>query len=104
MPIEAVALLMQDVPLVCCPKCHAEPFTPFLRGQVQRSRWISRAGWKATLFSKPFDYCAVICADCKNIVDWEHPCDLQALVEKYDRHRAVKEMVSEWKPQRKTEP
>lgn len=46
-----------------CPECGAKN-PEFLRGLVQRSKrflWVKR------------DYCAVICHNCKNIIDWESP-------------------------------
>lgn len=95
MPIEAIALTMQEPPFVKCPKCGAEPFTPFMRGEVQRSWFKSWTGWKAVMFGWPFDYCAVICADCKKIVGWERPHDLAWLMEKYERHSRARRMVRE---------
>ena|SRR2546425_3437691 len=96
MPIEALALTMQAVPLIYCPVCVANPFTPFMRGQVQRSRWFCWAGLLSLILARPFDYCALICADCKEIVGWERPHDLQALLEKYERHRVANKMVREY--------
>lgn len=97
MPIEAGALTMQEPPFQKCPQCGAEPFTPFMRGQLWRCWWWSWAGWKATVWGRPFDYCAVICADCKNVVGWERPHDLEALMQKYERHQAIQKSVREWK-------
>jgi len=64
MPIEAAILYGQPSPLKECPKCHAAPFRPFLRGQVQRSKF----KW---LFWGRRPYCALICRDCKDIVGYE---------------------------------
>jgi hypothetical protein len=63
MPIEAATLADAPIPLRSCPKCGKEPFEPFMRGQVQRSRyrWLRR---------RP--YCALICSRCKLIIDWEY--------------------------------
>jgi hypothetical protein len=97
MPLEAIALLMQDPKFATCPKCGAAPFTPFMRGQVQRSRWWSRAGIVALVTGQPWDYCAVICGDCKELVGWERPIDLDALLDKYERHVQAKKMFNQWK-------
>jgi len=97
MPLEAIALLMQAVPLEQCPLCGASPFTPFMRGQVQRKRWTCREGLRSILCMRPFDYCALICADCKQVVGWERPEDLQALLEKYERHQICKRLAKEWR-------
>jgi formate dehydrogenase maturation protein FdhE len=60
-PIEAVMLLGKSEPVSKCPKCGAKPFRSFLRGQIQRFRW----------FGLRKKYCAVTCADCKEIVGYE---------------------------------
>lgn len=61
MPIEAILFQSRSQPLKSCPKCGAEPFECFLRGQV--------ASWWRSLLGKPS--WAVICRACKEIVDWE---------------------------------
>lgn len=38
MPIECAMLAAAPVPLSICPWCLAAPFSPFLRGEVQRPR------------------------------------------------------------------
>lgn len=52
------------MPIEKCPKCGAEPFDPFLRGQVQRRKF------KWFLWD-PWPYCALICWNCKEIVGYE---------------------------------
>lgn len=64
MPIECALLRGQPVPIEKCPKCGAEPFDPFLRGQVQRRKF------KWFLWG-PWPYCALICWNCKEIVGYE---------------------------------
>jgi len=74
MPIESTLLKDNPVTLSKCPKCGVDPFTPFMRGMVQR-RGISliverfRAHWK----NEHPRYCAVICEECKEIVGYEAP-------------------------------
>lgn len=69
MPIEVAMLRNAAVALTECPNCHATPFDPFLRGQIQRPR-------RAWLFGKPrLCYCALICSMCKEIVGYEDPLD-----------------------------
>jgi hypothetical protein len=68
MPIEATWLEKAPVPLGKCPHCESVPFRPFMRGQVQRSMW---EWWN--IWGKSRAYCALICADCKQIVGYEHP-------------------------------
>lgn len=63
MPVEFLQLLYKLPTHAFCPKCQAKPFKPFMRGQVQ-SIW-------RKIFKRP--YCAVICQDCKDIIDWEQP-------------------------------
>ena len=64
-PIECAQLADAPIPFGRCPKCD-EPFYPFMRGQVQRSRfWF----W----YMPKRDYCALICRACKRIVGWESP-------------------------------
>lgn len=60
MPIEVELLKSAQWKFSYCPKCNM-PFTPFMRGQVHRSKWWFK------------NYCAVICSNCKQIVDWESP-------------------------------
>lgn len=70
-------LLLRDapVPVDRCSKCGAEPFEPFLRGEVQRS--------PRTLFSWPpfklCPYCSLICRACKHIVGHEMPAKSPAV-------------------------
>jgi len=64
MPKEVAELENKISPIIWCPKCKA-PFTPFLRGQVQRS---SR---KFIFFGKRRPNYALICWECKDIVGWE---------------------------------
>ncbi|MFL5381283.1 MAG: hypothetical protein ACJ8GN_02030 [Longimicrobiaceae bacterium] len=73
-PIDVLLLDRQPPPLDRCPRCRADPFEPFLRGQVGRSPW----PWWAQLlplerWRRP--HCAVICRRCKNIVGWESPAE-----------------------------
>jgi hypothetical protein len=91
MPVEAIALTMQALPLTRCHKCGAEPFKAFMRGEVQRSWWKCLAGWKAFLTAGPFDYCAVICSNCKSVVAWERPIDVATLMSKYAKSVKDKE-------------
>jgi hypothetical protein len=59
-------------PLEYCPKCGAKPFSPFLRGQVQKSGWsLLVERWRAWRKKRPLRYCALICWTCKEIVDYE---------------------------------
>jgi hypothetical protein len=95
MPLEAIALQMQPSPFDICPRCGARPCTPFMRGQVQRSR-LSLAGVLAFLCVRPWDYCAVICADCKKLVGWERPRDLMAQVEQFERHEEARRLALQW--------
>lgn len=72
MPIEVTLLERRPVPFTACPSCGAEPFRPFLRGQVQRTPFEApvsffRAWWRGISFAT----CAAICTDCKDIVGWE---------------------------------
>jgi len=69
MPIEYMLLKDQPVPLSKCPMCDAQPFIPFLRGTVQRSK---RRWW----IFQPQAYCALICSSCKEIVGYESPAPL----------------------------
>lgn len=66
MGIEYVLLKDAPVPLKRCPKCGVEPFEPFLRGLIARRRY------KWVFFGK-WDYMALICAECKEIVGYESP-------------------------------
>jgi len=64
MPVEAIISQSMPVPLARCPRCGAEPFDPFLRGQVVRTfllpwKWRRRDIW------------ALICRACKEIVAYE---------------------------------
>ncbi len=56
-------LLLMDEPEIFdrCPNCGAEPFESMMRGLVIRFSWfkLRKRIW------------AVICGDCKDIVDWE---------------------------------
>jgi len=65
--LESVVLRDAPVPLVRCPKCGAEPFDPFLRGEVQRNPR------KFIVFGPKRPYCALICRKCKEWVGWEAP-------------------------------
>lgn len=66
MPIEYTLLKDQPCKIKTCPNC-GKPFEPFLRGQVQRPRrWLGFLGPKR-------DYCALICAECMEIVGHESP-------------------------------
>jgi hypothetical protein len=69
-PIEVLWLEGTRVPISSCPKCHANPFRPFLRGQVQRGAFGMLFAW---LRGKPDwrRYCALICWECKDIVGYE---------------------------------
>ena len=64
-------------PFAQCPRCGQLPFTPFLRGLVQRPARSWYSPWK----KRP--YCAVICYHCKNIVGYEAPGMLTELAQ-YD--------------------
>jgi hypothetical protein len=70
MPIEYALLKDAPAPIAACPKCGAQPFEPFMRGQVQSS-------WRK-LFGRA--YCCVICARCKDIVGYECPKKEKATV------------------------
>src|SRR5438046_2851824 len=74
MPIECTLLEGQPVALDRCPKCSTWPFTPFMRGQVQRSgrKWF---------IGPRRDYCALICSDCKEIVGHESPPGMRLRVD-----------------------
>lgn len=61
MPWQAIYVQGEPSPLAKCPKCGAEPFEPFLRGQVVRFDWF---GFRRRIW-------AVICRRCKEIVDYE---------------------------------
>ena len=65
MPIEVKLLEYQPYAVGKCPNCK-KIFTPFLRGQVQRSERFLRILWR-----RP--YCAIICYKCKKIIGWESP-------------------------------
>lgn len=67
MPIECRLLLVVPVKFTKCPRCKIEPFEPYLRGSVQRSKrkWFG--------IGPKRDYCAVICSHCKAIVGYESP-------------------------------
>lgn len=65
MPKEVLLLRQKPTAVDHCPRCH-EPFSYFLRGQVQRS-----TRWFGVLWRRP--YCAIICQACKEIVGWEKP-------------------------------
>lgn len=76
MPIEYEQLLHEPTlvekqgHLRFCPAC-AEPFEPFLRGCVQRPRWVARI---ISFFTRiPPVYVAVICQKCKQIIGYEGP-------------------------------
>jgi hypothetical protein len=81
MPSEVAQLLLRRSPLDRCPACGTEPFKPFMRGQVQRSKftWWGLGG--------PRPYCSVICSECKEIVAHEDPSypARPELVRKYRR-------------------
>ena len=57
MPIEAIRSQVMPVPLERCPHCGAEPFEPFLRGQVVRFDWF---GLRKRIW-------ALICWTCKGV-------------------------------------
>lgn len=69
MPYEYLLLRNAPVPVERCFNCGADPFEPFLRGEVQRC--------PRSLFSwPPFKlrpYCSLICRSCKHIVGHEMP-------------------------------
>lgn len=69
MPKEVMLLLDAPIPLAQCPNCEAKPFSPFMRGMVQRSPWTWRTLWLP--IGKARNYCALICWDCKEIVGYE---------------------------------
>jgi len=66
MPIEYDLLKDYPMSLEICPKCGADPFRQFLRGQIQRCK-------RKWLIGSKQDYCAVICWGCKAIVGYESP-------------------------------
>lgn len=70
MPIESMLLNHKPVPFGHCPRCDAQPFEPFLRGEIQR--WPRR--W---LVGPRRPYCALICRVCMEIVGWEEPIAAQ---------------------------
>jgi hypothetical protein len=74
MPIEAS--LLKDAPIEAdkCPKCGHEPLELSWRGHFQRRK-------KKWPWSKPRPYCAVICANCKEVIAWEDPMDSPIVVE-----------------------
>jgi hypothetical protein len=63
MPLEYTLLKDRLVPIWFCPKCFAEPFRAFMRGQVQ-------SGWRKFL---RLPYCCLICERCKEVVGYERP-------------------------------
>lgn len=74
-PTEVRALHNTPVPIERCPCCKAEPFEPWLRGQVQRDRypWWARVlpiRWRVR-FKRP--YCSLICTKCKSLIGHESP-------------------------------
>lgn len=72
MPREYTLLCGRPVPLENCPKCGARPFDPFLRGLVQKTGiGFLVELWRAWREKRPARYCALICWDCKEIVDYE---------------------------------
>jgi hypothetical protein len=72
MPIEAVRLANEPPSLEQCPKCGAQPFSPFMRGQVQKSGLgLLLEFWRAWRQKRAPRYCAVICWACKEIVGYE---------------------------------
>lgn len=73
MPIEFTLLDGQACKVTRCTKCHADPFEPFLRGQIQR--WPYKF-----LFWIPRDYCALICSKCKKIIGYESPWILKQTI------------------------
>ncbi len=64
MPAEVEELRGKPYIFETCPKC-GQPFSEFLRGQVQRSPRFLGFLWQRS-------YCAVICHKCKEIIGWEH--------------------------------
>lgn len=64
MPIQAITSRLMPQPLQVCPKCNADPFESFMRGQVVRTFWLPWK-WRRT------DIWAVICSQCKDIVGYE---------------------------------
>jgi hypothetical protein len=82
-PAEVRALHGAPVPIERCPRCEAEPFDPWLRGQVQRERypWWARLlprRWRAR-YARP--YCSLICAECKQLVGHESPSQADMVYE-----------------------
>lgn len=74
MPPEVGLLRNKPEPLDLCPSCGTQPFRSFLRGSVQRSRlWAPVAWLRAWWRGEEFEYCAVICSQCKDIVGYETP-------------------------------
>lgn len=72
MPKEYSILLDLPESLDKCPNCGVDPFRSFLRGVVQRSK----------LFGFRKRYCAVICDNCKEIVDYEDPNNTELLIKR----------------------
>lgn len=72
-----------------CPHCGADPFEPFLLGQVFRSNylWHRFVAWISGL-SKP-GYWAVICWGCKNVVGYTSDVDDRAELLSIGRRAAV---------------
>ncbi len=66
MPVECDLLDKKPPPVMYCYYCGAEPFIPFMRGMVQRSK-------RKWFIGKRHDYCAIICSHCKQIIGWESP-------------------------------
>lgn len=67
MPIEYTLLKNAPELFDTCPKCKHTPFKSFMRGQVQKNKYII---WP---FIKREKYCAIICNECNNIVGYEDP-------------------------------
>jgi hypothetical protein len=69
MPIECDQLKDVPIPLAACPACGAKPFSPFLRGQIQRAQvGFNLAQW---FYARP--WCALICESCHEVVGHESP-------------------------------
>lgn len=73
MPIEFTQLKHEPEPLRICPFClpkmerDLRAFRSFMRGQVQ-------SFWRR-LLRKP--YCCIICEDCKEVVGYERPWEVE---------------------------
>jgi hypothetical protein len=74
MPVEASLLKNQPVEAKQCPLCKHEPLELMMRGLVHRRKWSFSFEWPLLMrFQGHRPYCAVICANCKEIIAWEEP-------------------------------